>query len=116
VPESATVQRAKIIPARAWRGRFSVRARSSKSSGLGEDFSAHAAWNVQNHSISPENDEVRQLFTDWIAELCEDDEALLRKVVPRYPVGAKGILLVEFWRRTREVNAEDYQFLPAAGS
>jgi 4-hydroxyacetophenone monooxygenase len=51
------------------------------------------AWNGQNNSISAENDEVRQMFTDWIAELCEGDTDLFRKVVPDYPVGAKRILL-----------------------
>jgi len=51
------------------------------------------AWNGQNSSISAENDEVRQMFTDWIAELCEGDQELFRKVVPDYPVGAKRILL-----------------------
>ncbi|MBX3705572.1 MAG: NAD(P)/FAD-dependent oxidoreductase [Pseudomonadales bacterium] len=51
------------------------------------------AWNGQNHSISAANDEVRQMFTDWIAELCEGDTELFRKVVPKYPVGAKRILL-----------------------
>lgn len=51
------------------------------------------AWNGQNHSISAANDEVRQMFTDWLAELCEGDTELFRKVVPKYPVGAKRILL-----------------------
>jgi 4-hydroxyacetophenone monooxygenase len=50
------------------------------------------AWNGQNHSISAENDEVRQMFTDWLAELCEGDDELFEKVVPTYPVGAKRIL------------------------
>jgi 4-hydroxyacetophenone monooxygenase len=51
-----------------------------------------SAWNGQNGSISPENDQVRQMFTDWIAELCAGDDELFRKVVPGYPVGAKRIL------------------------
>ena len=42
------------------------------------------AWNGQNHSISQENDELRQILTDWITELCDGDEELLaeeRKLV-----------------------------------
>jgi 4-hydroxyacetophenone monooxygenase len=50
------------------------------------------AWNGENHSISAANDEVRQMFTDWLAELCEGDRELFAKVVPKYPVGAKRIL------------------------
>jgi 4-hydroxyacetophenone monooxygenase len=50
------------------------------------------AWNGE-HSISAENDELRQTFTDWIRELCDGDDDLLDKAVPRYPVGGKRILM-----------------------
>jgi 4-hydroxyacetophenone monooxygenase len=51
-----------------------------------------AAWNQQEDAISAENDMLRQMFTDWLAELCEDDKELLEKVVPKYPVGGKRLL------------------------
>lgn len=50
------------------------------------------AWNGQNNSVSPENDELRQLLTDWIVEQCGDDADLVSKAVPEYPVGGKRIL------------------------
>jgi 4-hydroxyacetophenone monooxygenase len=50
------------------------------------------AWNGQNGSVSAENDELRQMFSDWIRELCDGDEALAAKAIPSYPVGAKRIL------------------------
>ena len=49
------------------------------------------AWNGEN-SISAENDELRQIFTDWITEQCEGDADLLEKAIPRYLVGGKRIL------------------------
>ncbi len=50
------------------------------------------AWNDQKQSISPENDELRKLFTQVLEELCGDDKALLAKVTPQYPPGGKRIL------------------------
>ncbi len=50
------------------------------------------AWNGHENSISAENDQLRQLLTDWITELCEGDDDLIEKSVPRYPPGAKRIL------------------------
>jgi 4-hydroxyacetophenone monooxygenase len=43
------------------------------------------AWNGRNGSVSADNDELRQMFTDWIKELCDGDEALLAKAIPDYP-------------------------------
>jgi 4-hydroxyacetophenone monooxygenase len=50
------------------------------------------SWNQQDRSISAKNDEIRQLFTEWLEELCEDDQDLLAKVVPQFPPGSKRIL------------------------
>lgn len=50
------------------------------------------AWGNRNNAISAENDELRQLLTDWIVELCEGDEELIEKSVPAYPPGGKRIL------------------------
>jgi 4-hydroxyacetophenone monooxygenase len=50
------------------------------------------AWNGRNGSVSADNDQLRQMFSDWIKELCDGDEALLAKAIPDYPVGAKRIL------------------------
>ena len=50
------------------------------------------AWNDQTHSISAENDELRKMFTQILAELCGDDKELLEKVTPQYPPGGKRIL------------------------
>ncbi len=49
-------------------------------------------WNGHEDAISAENDELRQLLSDWIEELCEGDEELMRKSIPHYPPGAKRIL------------------------
>ncbi|HEY5680869.1 MAG TPA: NAD(P)/FAD-dependent oxidoreductase [Pseudomonadales bacterium] len=51
------------------------------------------AWNQTEDAISAENDTLRQMFTDWLEELCEGDEELLEKVVPKFPVGGKRVLL-----------------------
>ncbi|HEX7037332.1 MAG TPA: NAD(P)/FAD-dependent oxidoreductase [Pseudomonadales bacterium] len=50
------------------------------------------AWNGQNHTVSKENDELRQTLTDWITELCDGDQELLAKSIPQYPPGGKRIL------------------------
>ncbi len=50
------------------------------------------SWNDRNHAISPENDQLRQVLTDWITELCDGDQDLLAKSIPQYPPGAKRIL------------------------
>jgi 4-hydroxyacetophenone monooxygenase len=51
------------------------------------------AWNEQERAVSAANDELRQMLTDWITELCGDDESLAQKVLPKYPVAGKRILL-----------------------
>ncbi len=50
------------------------------------------SWNEQDRSVSAKNDEIRQLFTEWLEELCGDDKELLAKVVPQFPPGGKRIL------------------------
>ncbi len=49
-------------------------------------------WPDQRLSISAQNDELRKLFTESLAELCGDDKELLAKVTPDYPPGGKRIL------------------------
>ena len=60
--------------------------------GILEGVEKDPAWNEQEKSVSAKNDEIRQLFTEWLEELCEDDTELLDKVVPRFPPGGKRIL------------------------
>lgn len=50
------------------------------------------AWGNRNNAISAENDELRQILTDWIVELCDGDQDLIEKSVPSYPPGGKRIL------------------------
>lgn len=50
------------------------------------------SWPDQRRSISANNDQLRQMLTDSIAELCGDDKELLAKVIPDYPPGGKRIL------------------------
>ncbi|MEZ5557918.1 MAG: NAD(P)/FAD-dependent oxidoreductase [Pseudomonadales bacterium] len=50
------------------------------------------AWNDQKHSVSARNDELRQLLTAYITQLCGDDQALLEKCIPQYPPAGKRML------------------------
>jgi 4-hydroxyacetophenone monooxygenase len=50
------------------------------------------AWNDQERAVSVRNDELRQLLTAYLAELCQGDAELLDKVTPRYPVAGKRML------------------------
>ncbi|MEQ9004638.1 MAG: NAD(P)/FAD-dependent oxidoreductase [Pseudomonadales bacterium] len=60
--------------------------------GLLESVKKDPAWNDQTRSVSASNDQLRQLLTAYLAELCGDDQALLAKVTPRYPVAGKRML------------------------
>ena len=51
------------------------------------------AWNETDRAISAENDQLRELLTEGIAALCEEDEGLRDKIVPDYPVAGKRILI-----------------------
>ena len=47
------------------------------------------SWNDQERAEIEANDELRQLLTAYMAELCADDQELLRKSIPHYPVAGK---------------------------
>ena len=51
------------------------------------------AWNETDRAISAENDQLRELLTESIGALCEDDAELFGKIVPDYPVAGKRILI-----------------------
>ena len=64
----------------------------SAAEGILDGVEKDPSWNEQDRSVSALNDEIRQAFTLWLEELCEDDKALLKKVVPQFPPGGKRIL------------------------
>ena len=51
------------------------------------------AWNETDRAISAENDQLRELLTEGITALCEEDEELRDKIIPDYPVAGKRILI-----------------------
>ena len=51
------------------------------------------AYNETDRAISAENDQLRELLTEGLGALCEDDTELLGKIVPDYPVAGKRILI-----------------------
>jgi 4-hydroxyacetophenone monooxygenase len=50
------------------------------------------SWNNQDRAVSARNDELRQLLTAYISEMCNGDQDLLHKAIPRYPVAGKRML------------------------
>ena len=50
------------------------------------------AWNHRERSISAENDELRQVLTDYIRAQVEDDPHIAEAAVPDYYVGGKRML------------------------
>ncbi|MDZ7671054.1 MAG: NAD(P)/FAD-dependent oxidoreductase [Gammaproteobacteria bacterium] len=50
------------------------------------------AWSNETRAVSPRNEELRQLLTAYVSELCGDDKALLEKVIPDYPPAGKRML------------------------
>jgi len=50
------------------------------------------SWNDQNGAVSARNDALRQLLTAYITELCGDDQELLARSIPQYPVAGKRML------------------------
>ena len=50
-------------------------------------------WEHQDRSVSPSNDTWRQLLTDSIEEVLSDRPDLMASAVPRYPPGAKRMLV-----------------------
>ena len=51
------------------------------------------AWNETDRAISAENDQLRELLTEGIGALCEEDTELRDKIIPDYPVAGKRILI-----------------------
>lgn len=51
------------------------------------------AWNETDRAISAENDQLRELLTEGITALCEEDQELRDKIIPDYPVAGKRILI-----------------------
>ena len=60
--------------------------------GLLSSVTKDPSWNDQERAVSEANDELRQLLTAYMAELCADDQELLRKSIPDYPVAGKRML------------------------
>jgi 4-hydroxyacetophenone monooxygenase len=60
--------------------------------GLLASVTRDPAWNDQNGSVSAKNEELRQLLTAYVSELCADDPALLEKLIPEYPPAGKRML------------------------
>lgn len=50
------------------------------------------AWN-ETESVSPENDELRQMLTEYIKAMVGDDPDLLEKCIPHYPPAGKRMLI-----------------------
>jgi 4-hydroxyacetophenone monooxygenase len=50
------------------------------------------SWN-ESHSVSAENDELRQLLTAFIKSVVGDDQELFEKAVPDYPPAGKRMLI-----------------------
>ena len=50
-------------------------------------------WNETDRAISAENDQLRELLTEGISALCEEDTELRDKIIPDYPVAGKRILI-----------------------
>ena len=50
------------------------------------------SWNETDRAISPQNDQVRQMFYEHIKSIVGDDPELLAKCTPNYPVAGKRIL------------------------
>lgn len=51
------------------------------------------AWNETDRAISADNDQLRELLTEGITALCEEDTELRDKIIPDYPVAGKRILI-----------------------
>ena len=51
------------------------------------------AWNETDRAISSDNDQLRELLTEGISALCEEDTELRDKIIPDYPVAGKRILI-----------------------
>jgi len=60
--------------------------------GLLSSVTKDPSWNDQERAVSEANDELRQLLTAYMAELCADDQDLLSKAIPDYPVAGKRML------------------------
>jgi 4-hydroxyacetophenone monooxygenase len=69
--------------------RFSVFWRNAE--GILDAVEQDPSWNAPG-SISPQNEQVRQLFLEHIRSIVGDDPELLAKCTPDYPVGGKRIL------------------------
>ncbi|MFW6092427.1 MAG: SDR family NAD(P)-dependent oxidoreductase [Pseudomonadota bacterium] len=50
------------------------------------------AWNDQERSVSALNDELRQMLTEYVRELCDGDDDLFEKSIPDYPPAGKRML------------------------
>lgn len=62
------------------------------SEGLLQQVRKDPSWN-EEVSVSKENDELRQLLTEFISSMVGDDAELLEKAVPRYPPAGKRMLI-----------------------
>jgi 4-hydroxyacetophenone monooxygenase len=80
--------------------RFAIFWRSAE--GMLQATEKDAAWKGDEQvSISAANDMLREMFLGYITEIVGDDQELLAKCTPDYPVGGKRILLDDgTWLRT----------------
>ncbi|MDZ7686332.1 MAG: hypothetical protein U5O39_16145 [Gammaproteobacteria bacterium] len=62
------------------------------SEGLLPYVTKDSSWS-EERSVSAENDQLRQLLTEFITSMVGDDEALLKKAIPDYPPGGKRMLI-----------------------
>ena len=62
------------------------------SEGLLSMVTVDPEWTGRRDAISAGNDQLRELLAAYMHELCEGDEELASKVIPRYPPGAKRML------------------------
>jgi 4-hydroxyacetophenone monooxygenase len=69
-----------------------------------------SAWNDQERAVSARNDELRQLLTAYISEVCNGDEELLKKAIPQYPVAGKRMLRDD-GRYLRSLQRDDVELI-----
>jgi 4-hydroxyacetophenone monooxygenase len=69
-------------------------------------------WTGGTQAVSARNDELRQLLTAYLAELCGEDRELFEKCLPRYPVAGKRMLRDD-WRYLRALRRDNVDLVTA---
>lgn len=60
--------------------------------GLLPFVSAEAGWSGAHNTVSPMNEQLRQMLTLYMEQMCGEDSELKAKIVPDYPPGGKRML------------------------